>query len=477
MENLKGPLGIVEEPLEFSMACFMENLKGPLGIPEEPLEFYTIRYRERNRKWRYQTCPTSATVVERLKPDTAYEFGVRSNKGDRTGTWSRPTIHSTSMGRNSGLVGEPGLVGQPGLVGEPGLVGQPDLVGEPGLVGQPGGSDESSVFQQPRPPPGAAQPSPPPGAAQPRPPPGAAQPSPPPGPAQPTTADRDRTTTGAATARRQETWEDSALFQPRPASAVDAVGNERFVAPHVVYQTGKRPGEPCSITSSLNYFPVDGAGVADVAAPPKSPPSNLTVVTVEGCPSFVILDWENSDQETTEYDVISTAKGPDGEQVSILTTNRTHTTVENLRPESRSRSRVLANELFVLPELKDEKVSGEKDKWKKCLSSWSTDRKQRRGGEVKKSTYEFTVKPKNQLGAGPPSGPVAFHTESGTTTQHFKIRVHTQTSCFAPPVQRLGSPAQCGVLNHFYLSNEYKINIKSSQDMDEVINNDVYSQY
>lgn len=38
----------------------------------------------------------------------------------------------------------------------------------------------------------------------------------------------------------------------------------------------------------------------------------------------------------TEYEVISTTKGPDGdEQVSILTTNQTHTAVENLRPESR----------------------------------------------------------------------------------------------------------------------------------------------
>lgn len=37
----------------------------------------------------------------------------------------------------------------------------------------------------------------------------------------------------------------------------------------------------------------------------------------------------------TEYEVISTTKGPDGEQVSILTTNQTHTAVENLKPESR----------------------------------------------------------------------------------------------------------------------------------------------
>jgi len=37
----------------------------------------------------------------------------------------------------------------------------------------------------------------------------------------------------------------------------------------------------------------------NVTGPPKTPPSNLTVVTVEGCPSFIILDWEKTDNETT----------------------------------------------------------------------------------------------------------------------------------------------------------------------------------
>lgn len=36
-----------------------------------------------------------------------------------------------------------------------------------------------------------------------------------------------------------------------------------------------------------------------------------------------------------EYEVVSTAKGPNGKEVSVLTTNQTHTAVENLKPESR----------------------------------------------------------------------------------------------------------------------------------------------
>lgn len=42
----------------------------------------------------------------------------------------------------------------------------------------------------------------------------------------------------------------------------------------------------------------------NVTGPPKLPPSNLTVLTVEGCPSFVILDWEKTDNETTGRHVL-----------------------------------------------------------------------------------------------------------------------------------------------------------------------------
>ncbi|XP_068586513.1 ABI family, member 3 (NESH) binding protein b isoform X7 [Cebidichthys violaceus] len=481
--NLEKPLHLVIGSVSPSavLLSWGNYLKTPYegNVMNECLEdgFYTIRYRERNRKWIYQTCPTSDTVVDNLKPNTPYEFGVRSNKGDRSGTWSKPMIHNTNMGnkntqkpyklrnplakplkphvffpprpalhnrtrlspllKNSAFPGAPrtsfappesrqetfppkrplvslgqssqrnlsplppsatmvsrsmrpasrtpsfpfsnglrphhsssrpsnspptsgilGVNGQPHRgfsPPRPALWSRPRLGSparpsipinkKPNLVGKPGETDKVNNFKQtdklPVLKPKAA----------------------PPATSKPTKLDRKQTTTGAptTTASRQETWEDSDLFKSQPASDVDALGKKRYVAPHVVYQTGKKPDEPCSITSSLNYFPVDEAGEANVTAPPKSPPSNLTVVTVEGCPSFVILDWEKTNNDTTEYEVISIAKGPDGEQVSILTTNQTHTTVENLKPES---------------------------------------------------SYEFKVKPKNELGAGPPSDPVSFNTES-----------------------------------------------------------------
>ncbi|XP_053532725.1 ABI family, member 3 (NESH) binding protein b isoform X8 [Ictalurus punctatus] len=433
--------------------------------------YYTIRYRERNRKWIYQTCPTSDTVIDNLKPNTHYEFGVRPNKDDRNGVWSKPVIHSTNMGEkimhnpykpsqtkpekppmpgprtvfpprlavhNRTQPRLPPLHTNPAFPGAPktsfvpppppplvqqetalipgssepkqsqltldtgslarntssqagGIsLGLPHLLStrpprqtttvtpqtlsegdrrlglsqtkapsatpktfsssgsparpsfhpnkKPNLVGESTGKDilidpqkDKSTFLQPKVPLVTAKPV------------------------------KPKTTTSPVTVTQFETWENSSAFSSVPASKIDAMGKERFTAPHVVYKTDKKPDEPCSITKSLSYFPEDEGGETTVTGPPRTPPSNLTVVTVEGCPSFIILDWDKTDNETTEYEVISTTKGPEGEKVSILTTNQTHTAVENLKPES---------------------------------------------------SYEFKVKPKNELGEGPPSEPVTFNTES-----------------------------------------------------------------
>ncbi|XP_067439687.1 ABI family, member 3 (NESH) binding protein b isoform X12 [Thunnus thynnus] len=411
--NLEKPLHLVIGSVSPTavLLSWGNYLKTPYegNIMNECLEdgFYTIRYRERNRKWIYQTCPTSDTVIDNLKPNTAYEFGVRSNKDDRSGTWSKPVIHNTNMGNKNAqkpyklrnplakpmkplgphtlfpprpVNGQPhrGISPpKPALWSRPRLVNNslledkkaefPDVFGrsgptieehfygsparpstpinkKPNQVGKPGDTDKVNNLKQNDKLPFL-------------------KPKVPLATAKPTKQERKQATTVSPTpaTSRQETWEDSDLFKSKPTSDVDALGKKRYVAPHVIYQTGKKPDEPCSITSSLSYFPEDEPSEANVTAPPRTAPSNLTVVTVEGCPSFIILDWEKTDNDTTEYEVISTTKGPDGEQVSILTTNQTHTTVENLKPES---------------------------------------------------SYEFKVKPKNELGEGPSSEPVSFNTES-----------------------------------------------------------------
>uniref|UniRef100_A0A8C9AEN5 ABI family member 3 binding protein n=1 Tax=Prolemur simus TaxID=1328070 RepID=A0A8C9AEN5_PROSS len=60
--------------------------------------FYTIRYREKDKekKWIFQLCPATETIVENLKPDTVYEFGVKDNV--EGGIWSKIFNHKTIVG-------------------------------------------------------------------------------------------------------------------------------------------------------------------------------------------------------------------------------------------------------------------------------------------------------------------------------------------------------------------------------------------
>ncbi|XP_064500330.1 target of Nesh-SH3 isoform X34 [Pseudopipra pipra] len=170
-----------------------------------------------------------------------------------------------------------------------------------------------------------------------------------------------RTPTAFAT---PEYYVDATVFSSSPTSETDSSGKPRYQAPHVKYMK-KDDDVPCSITSSLEHFPQEETGSKEEPTrPPQNPPTNLTVVTVEGCPTFVILDWEKPDNDTvTEYEVVSTENGgSDGEkEKSIITTNQTHSTVENLKPDT---------------------------------------------------SYEFHVKPRNPLGEGPSSNVVSFSTES-----------------------------------------------------------------
>nr|XP_028700508.1 target of Nesh-SH3 isoform X24 [Macaca mulatta] len=159
-----------------------------------------------------------------------------------------------------------------------------------------------------------------------------------------------------------EELENITDFSSSPTRETDPLGKPRFKGPHVRYLQ-KPDDSPCSITDSVKRFPKEDATEGNATSPPQNPPTNLTVVTVEGCPSFVILDWEKPLNDTvTEYEVISRENGSfSGKNKSIQITNQTFSTVENLKPNT---------------------------------------------------SYEFQVKPKNPLGEGPVSNTVAFSTES-----------------------------------------------------------------
>nr|XP_028582491.1 target of Nesh-SH3 [Podarcis muralis] len=165
------------------------------------------------------------------------------------------------------------------------------------------------------------------------------------------------------TASSSPDYSNRTLFNSQPTSDTDASGKRRFTGEGVLYI--KKPEDvPCSITDTLQYFPTEEGDSTEVpTSPPRKPPTNLTVVTVEGCPTFVVLDWEKPPNETvTEYRVVSTENGsPAGKDKTIITTNQTHSTVENLKPNT---------------------------------------------------SYEFVVIPSNPLGEGPSTESKPFKTES-----------------------------------------------------------------
>ncbi|NXB60192.1 TARSH protein, partial [Struthidea cinerea] len=59
--------------------------------------FYTVRYREKgkDKKWVFQLCPATETVIDNLKPNTPYEFGVKENVEDSI--WSKTSNHKTVL--------------------------------------------------------------------------------------------------------------------------------------------------------------------------------------------------------------------------------------------------------------------------------------------------------------------------------------------------------------------------------------------
>lgn len=72
-----------------------------------------------------------------------------------------------------------------------------------------------------------------------------------------------------------------------------------FPAPYVTYLS-KDPAAPCSLTDALDHFQVESLDelipndLTKSDLPPQHAPRNITVVAMEGCHSFVIVDWNKA---------------------------------------------------------------------------------------------------------------------------------------------------------------------------------------
>ncbi|XP_077367615.1 fibronectin type III domain-containing protein 1 isoform X2 [Festucalex cinctus] len=143
-----------------------------------------------------------------------------------------------------------------------------------------------------------------------------------------------------------------------PLSEFDDSGKRRFTAPYVNY-IQKDPGAPCSLTEALEYLQVDiledliknDSRAFNEKQPPKNKPHNLTVVAMEGCHSFIILDWGRplKGDMVSGY-MVHSASYDDvlNNRWSSKLSSGTHLAVENLKPNSRYYFKVQAKNVFGL---------------------------------------------------------------------------------------------------------------------------------
>ncbi|XP_032341168.1 fibronectin type III domain-containing protein 1 isoform X2 [Camelus ferus] len=128
-----------------------------------------------------------------------------------------------------------------------------------------------------------------------------------------------------------------------PEEEFDLAGKKRFVAPYVTY-LNKDPSAPCSLTDALDHFQVDSLDeiipndLKKTDLPPQHSPRNITVVAVEGCHSFVIVDWDKAAPgDTVTGYLVYSASYEDfiRNKWSTQASSVTHLPIENLKPNTR----------------------------------------------------------------------------------------------------------------------------------------------
>nr|XP_033793976.1 fibronectin type III domain-containing protein 1 isoform X2 [Geotrypetes seraphini] len=136
---------------------------------------------------------------------------------------------------------------------------------------------------------------------------------------------------------------DNRPFNSIPVTDLDAAGKKRFTAPYVTY-ISKDPAAPCSLTEALEHFQVESlediipTDLRGFDLPPQKISYNLTVVAVEGCHSFVILDWAKPGKGDyiTGYLVYSASYDDFiKNKWSTQTIGTTNLPIENLKPNTR----------------------------------------------------------------------------------------------------------------------------------------------
>nr|XP_028579648.1 fibronectin type III domain-containing protein 1 [Podarcis muralis] len=158
------------------------------------------------------------------------------------------------------------------------------------------------------------------------------------------------TTTTTAATTTTEALPEFSVVGSDPLLEYDAAGKRRFTAPYVTY-LNKDPAAPCSLTEALEHFQVESlaelipSDLKGIEMRPQNAPHNITIVAVEGCHSFVIVDWAKPTQGdlVTGYLVYSASYDDFiRNKWSTKTAGSTNLPIENLKPNTRYYFRVQA---------------------------------------------------------------------------------------------------------------------------------------
>ncbi|XP_058024477.1 fibronectin type III domain-containing protein 1 [Ahaetulla prasina] len=111
----------------------------------------------------------------------------------------------------------------------------------------------------------------------------------------PSTTATTTTTITTTEALPENNFSEFSVTGTDPLSEYDSAGKKRFTAPYVTY-LNKDPAAPCSLTEALDHFQVESLDELvpknlNTGMQPQKTPHNITIVAVEGCHSFVIVDW------------------------------------------------------------------------------------------------------------------------------------------------------------------------------------------
>ncbi|KFR15288.1 Fibronectin type III domain-containing protein 1, partial [Opisthocomus hoazin] len=162
------------------------------------------------------------------------------------------------------------------------------------------------------------------------------------------------TTTASTTTESEVVYPETSVVGTGPVSEYDIAGKKRFTAPYVTY-LNKDPAAPCSLTEALEHFQVESLDeiipndLREKDLRPLKAPHNITVVAVEGCHSFVIVDWAKPAQGdmVTGYLVYSASYDDFlRNKWSTRTAGTTHLPIENLKPNTRYYFKVQAKNPF-----------------------------------------------------------------------------------------------------------------------------------